>query len=223
MMRPGRGPDRRAVRHARGDDGDPDRDREGLLPAPGHRRPRHGRARRRRRPRHGRRGRRDGHGGRAAGRVAGRPLPGRRGADRCGVLRQHGRQRGRPGPASCAGFVEASTWPDRARCSTGWPPRSASRPPSWTASCRPPPPRTSTPSPPRSACGTRWRWCGEPYRQWVLQDSFVAPRPPWELDGALFVPDVAPYQLMKLRLLNGSHSALAYLGAGRRAARRSTR
>jgi fructuronate reductase len=54
---------------------------------------------------------------------------------------------------------------------------------------------------------------GEPYRQWVLQDSFVAARPRWELDGALVVPDVAPYQLMKLRLLNGSHSAMAYLGA----------
>jgi fructuronate reductase len=46
----------------------------------------------------------------------------------------------------------------------------------------------------------------------VLQDTFTGPRPPWELDGALFVADVAPYQLMKLRLLNGSHSALAYLG-----------
>jgi fructuronate reductase len=53
----------------------------------------------------------------------------------------------------------------------------------------------------------------EPYRQWVLQDSFAAPRPPWEQDGALFVPDVTPYQLTKLRLLNGSHSALAHLGA----------
>ncbi|MER5185702.1 mannitol dehydrogenase family protein [Streptomyces sp. NPDC002896] len=53
---------------------------------------------------------------------------------------------------------------------------------------------------------------GEPYRQWVLEDSFATARPPWELDGALFVPDVAPYQLTKLRLLNGSHSALAYLG-----------
>ncbi|MFD7511797.1 mannitol dehydrogenase family protein [Streptomyces sp. NPDC059853] len=52
----------------------------------------------------------------------------------------------------------------------------------------------------------------EPYRQWVLQDSFTAPRPPWELDGALFVPDPSPYQLTKLRLLNGAHSALAYLG-----------
>ena len=52
----------------------------------------------------------------------------------------------------------------------------------------------------------------EPYRQWVLEDSFAAPRPPWEKDGALFVPDVTPYQLTKLRLLNGSHSALAYVG-----------
>ncbi|WP_308298708.1 mannitol dehydrogenase family protein [Streptomyces sp. GESEQ-35] len=52
----------------------------------------------------------------------------------------------------------------------------------------------------------------EPYHQWVLEDSFAAPRPRWESDGALFVPDVAPYQLTKLRLLNGSHSALAYLG-----------
>ena len=53
---------------------------------------------------------------------------------------------------------------------------------------------------------------GEPYKQWVLEDSFVAERPRWELDGALFVPDVAPYQLMKLRMLNGSHSAMAYAG-----------
>ncbi|MDH6492259.1 mannitol dehydrogenase family protein [Streptomyces sp. SAI-127] len=53
---------------------------------------------------------------------------------------------------------------------------------------------------------------GEPYRQWVLEDSFAGPRPPWERDGALLVPDVTPYQLTKLRLLNGSHSALACLG-----------
>jgi fructuronate reductase len=52
----------------------------------------------------------------------------------------------------------------------------------------------------------------EPYRSWVLEDAFAASRPRWELDGALFVPDAAPYQLTKLRLLNGSHSALAYLG-----------
>lgn len=54
--------------------------------------------------------------------------------------------------------------------------------------------------------------CAEPYRQWVIEDSFKAPRPQWELAGALIVPEVVPYQLLKLRLLNGSHSALAYLG-----------
>ncbi|HEY0187592.1 MAG TPA: mannitol dehydrogenase family protein [Cellulomonas sp.] len=53
---------------------------------------------------------------------------------------------------------------------------------------------------------------GEQYRQWVLEDAFAAERPAWEVDGALVVPDIAPFQLMKLRLLNGSHSALAYLG-----------
>jgi fructuronate reductase len=53
---------------------------------------------------------------------------------------------------------------------------------------------------------------GEPYRQWVLEDTFTAPRPAWDLAGAAFVDDVVPYQLMKLRLLNGSHSAMAYLG-----------
>ncbi|MER5430021.1 mannitol dehydrogenase family protein [Streptomyces sp. NPDC002588] len=56
----------------------------------------------------------------------------------------------------------------------------------------------------------------EPYRQWVLEDSFAAPRPPWEKAGALFVPSVTPYQLTKLRLLNGSHSALAYVGMAAR-------
>ncbi|WP_392667127.1 mannitol dehydrogenase family protein [Streptomyces sp. LN785] len=53
---------------------------------------------------------------------------------------------------------------------------------------------------------------GEPFTQWVLQDAFAADRPRWETAGAQLVADVAPYQLMKLRLLNGSHSLLAYLG-----------
>jgi fructuronate reductase len=53
----------------------------------------------------------------------------------------------------------------------------------------------------------------EPYRQWVIEDRFVADaRPRWERVGAEIVGDVAPYEHMKLRLLNGSHSALAYLG-----------
>ena len=53
----------------------------------------------------------------------------------------------------------------------------------------------------------------EPFRQWVIEDSFVGPRPAWEKAGAQIVPDVAPFEEMKLRLLNGAHSLIAYLGA----------
>ncbi|PYE86595.1 mannitol dehydrogenase family protein [Phyllobacterium leguminum] len=53
----------------------------------------------------------------------------------------------------------------------------------------------------------------EPFRQWVIEDIFgSADRPAWERAGAQFVTDVEPFELMKLRMLNGSHSALAYLG-----------
>ncbi|MDQ4060792.1 MAG: mannitol dehydrogenase family protein [Pseudomonadota bacterium] len=53
----------------------------------------------------------------------------------------------------------------------------------------------------------------EPFSQWVVEDRFRAGRPAWERAGVEFVEDVAPYELMKLRLLNGSHSAMAYLGS----------
>lgn len=52
----------------------------------------------------------------------------------------------------------------------------------------------------------------EPFTQWVIEDSFAGPRPAWEKAGAQLVSDVAPYEKVKLRLLNGAHSALAYLG-----------
>jgi fructuronate reductase len=52
----------------------------------------------------------------------------------------------------------------------------------------------------------------EPFSQWVIEDRFPLGRPDWALAGAEFVTDVAPYETMKLRLLNGSHSTLAYLG-----------
>ena len=53
----------------------------------------------------------------------------------------------------------------------------------------------------------------EPFRQWVIEDRFVSTaRPAWQEVGAQFVPDVAPYEHMKLRVLNAAHSALAYLG-----------
>jgi fructuronate reductase len=53
----------------------------------------------------------------------------------------------------------------------------------------------------------------EPFRQWVLEDRFVdGVRPHWERAGAQFVSDVVPFERAKLRMLNASHSALAYLG-----------
>lgn len=54
----------------------------------------------------------------------------------------------------------------------------------------------------------------EPFFQWVVEDNFVTQRPKWEEVGALFVEAVEPYEHMKLRMLNGSHSLIAYLGFG---------
>ncbi|WP_046529244.1 mannitol dehydrogenase family protein [Cellulomonas sp. FA1] len=54
---------------------------------------------------------------------------------------------------------------------------------------------------------------GEPFFQWVVEDAFAAPRPAWERAGATFTHDVAPFERAKLRVLNASHSTLAYLGA----------
>ena len=56
----------------------------------------------------------------------------------------------------------------------------------------------------------RWPVVCEPYAQWVLQDAFTAGRPPYEEAGVQVVDDVEPYELMKLRLLNGSHQAMCY-------------
>ncbi|MDG3041788.1 mannitol dehydrogenase family protein [Roseicyclus marinus] len=52
----------------------------------------------------------------------------------------------------------------------------------------------------------------EAFHQWVIEDDFPLGRPDWDRAGALFVSDVAPYETMKLRMLNGSHSMLAYAG-----------
>ncbi|POT59705.1 fructuronate reductase [Citrobacter amalonaticus] len=52
----------------------------------------------------------------------------------------------------------------------------------------------------------------EPFIQWVVEDRFVAGRPAWEAAGVQMVSDVLPWEEMKLRMLNGSHSFLAYLG-----------
>ena len=52
----------------------------------------------------------------------------------------------------------------------------------------------------------------EAFSEWVIEDRFVGPRPAWDQVGARIVDDVAPFELRKLRLLNGSHSLLAYAG-----------
>jgi mannitol 2-dehydrogenase len=57
-----------------------------------------------------------------------------------------------------------------------------------------------------------WPVVCEPFTQWALEDAFNQGRPPFEEAGVQVVPDVEPYELMKLRLLNASHQALCYFG-----------
>ncbi|MHC8286604.1 mannitol dehydrogenase family protein [Pseudomonas sp. XS1P51] len=57
-----------------------------------------------------------------------------------------------------------------------------------------------------------WPVVCEPFVQWVLEDKFVNGRPAWEKVGVQFTDDVTPYEEMKIKLLNGSHLALTYLG-----------
>lgn len=52
----------------------------------------------------------------------------------------------------------------------------------------------------------------EPFCQWVIEDRFPQGRPDWAAGGAIFVDDVVPYERMKLRMLNGAHSLIAYAG-----------
>jgi mannitol 2-dehydrogenase len=59
----------------------------------------------------------------------------------------------------------------------------------------------------------RWPVVCEPYVQWVLQDDFAAGRPPYEQAGVQVVDQVEPYELMKLRLVNGSHQAMCYFAS----------
>jgi fructuronate reductase len=52
----------------------------------------------------------------------------------------------------------------------------------------------------------------EPFIQWVIEDDFAGPRPAWDKAGAVLTGDVAPWEQAKLRMLNATHSMLAYLG-----------
>ncbi|MGA7776324.1 MAG: mannitol dehydrogenase family protein [Paraburkholderia sp.] len=58
-----------------------------------------------------------------------------------------------------------------------------------------------------------WPVMTEPFSQWVIEDRFAGPRPAWERAGATLVGDARPYEQAKLRMLNGAHSALAYVGS----------
>lgn len=55
-----------------------------------------------------------------------------------------------------------------------------------------------------------WPVFCEPFKQWVLEDRFPDGRPALEKVGAQFVDDVAPFELMKIRILNGGHATIAY-------------
>jgi fructuronate reductase len=55
----------------------------------------------------------------------------------------------------------------------------------------------------------------ESFSQWVIEDRFVSGRPDWEPDGVEMVASVKPFETMKLRLLNGAHSLLTYVGLSR--------
>jgi mannitol 2-dehydrogenase len=64
----------------------------------------------------------------------------------------------------------------------------------------------------RDKCGLEDNWpvfCEE-FRQWVVEDKFPAGRPALETVGVTFTADVSPYELMKIRILNGGHAAIAY-------------
>ena len=58
-----------------------------------------------------------------------------------------------------------------------------------------------------------WPVVGETFLEWVVEDDFAAGRPAWDQGGARFVADARPFETLKLRMVNGAHSALAYLGA----------
>ncbi len=56
----------------------------------------------------------------------------------------------------------------------------------------------------------QWPVFCEEFRQWVLEDHFTAGRPALEKAGVTFVEDVTPFELMKIRILNGGHAVIAY-------------
>jgi fructuronate reductase len=62
-------------------------------------------------------------------------------------------------------------------------------------------------------CTDQWPVLAEPFFDWAVEDDFAAGRPDWTLGGARFVRDAQPFERLKLRMVNGTHSSIAYLGA----------
>ena len=58
-----------------------------------------------------------------------------------------------------------------------------------------------------------WPVIGEPFLDWAIEDDFAAGRPDWSLGGARFVESAAAWETLKLRMVNGTHSCIAYLGS----------
>lgn len=58
----------------------------------------------------------------------------------------------------------------------------------------------------------QWPVFCEEFKQWVVEDNFPLGRPAWEKVGAEFVKDVTPWEYMKIRILNGGHAVIAYIG-----------
>ena len=84
-------------------------------------------------------------------------------------------------------------------------------PTAWsTASRRPPPTASAAFCASEFGIEDNWPVFCEPFKQWVLEDHFPAGRPALEKVGVQFVDDVAPYELMKIRILNGGHATIAY-------------
>ena len=78
-------------------------------------------------------------------------------------------------------------------------------------------PRT-TPSDKAQVCQSlgqldAWPVMAEPFLDWAIEDKFAAGRPAWMVGGARFVETAAPWETLKLRMVNGAHSCIAYLGA----------
>ena len=122
-------------------------------------------------------------------------------------LRQHSRQRPRHRRTPSSALPQLI---DPSICRLGQRPMSPSRTAWSTASRRRPPTASATCSSDDFGIEDNWPVFCETFKQWVLEDNFPAGRPALEKVGVQFVADVAPFELMKIRILNGGHATIAY-------------